>query len=43
MGGALLGAHGSALLLALALLWWREHRNSSFGRRRPLAPAAASS
>jgi lipopolysaccharide export system permease protein len=43
MGGALLGAHGSALLLALALLWWREHRNISFGRRRPLAPAATSS
>lgn len=43
MGGALLGAHGGALVLALSLLWWREHRNSSFGRRRPLAAAAASS
>jgi lipopolysaccharide export system permease protein len=43
MGGALLGAHGSALLLALSLLWWREHRNSSFGRRRRLAPTATSS
>lgn len=43
MGAALLGAHGSALLLALFLLWWREHRNSRFGRRRPLAAAVASS
>ncbi len=43
MGGALLGAHGSALLLALFLLWWREHRNISFGRRRPIAAAPASS
>jgi hypothetical protein len=41
MGGALVGAHGSALLLALALLWWREHRNSSFGRRRPLAATSS--
>jgi lipopolysaccharide export system permease protein len=41
MGGALVGAHGSALLLALALLWWREHRNISFGRRRPLAATSS--
>ena len=25
MGGALLGLHGGALALALALLWWRDH------------------
>jgi len=43
MGGALLGAHGGALLLALSLLWWREHRNISFGLRRPRAAGAASS
>jgi lipopolysaccharide export system permease protein len=42
MGAALLGAHGGALLLALFLLWWREHRNSRFGRR-PVAVAASSS
>ncbi|HKX40719.1 MAG TPA: LPS export ABC transporter permease LptF [Burkholderiaceae bacterium] len=40
MGAALLGAHGGALLLSLALLWWREHRNSRFGRRRAMALAA---
>jgi lipopolysaccharide export system permease protein len=28
MGEALVGAHGGAFLLALALLWWREHANS---------------
>jgi lipopolysaccharide export system permease protein len=43
MGAALIGAHGSALLLALSLLWWREHRNSRFGPRRALAVAAAPS
>lgn len=31
MGAALLGAHGGALAIALALLWWREHGNSRFG------------
>ena len=39
MGAALLGAHGGALVIALFLLWWREHRNSRFGRAA--APAAA--
>jgi lipopolysaccharide export system permease protein len=43
MGAALLGAHGSALLLALFLLWWREHRNSRFGRRSATAPVVTSS
>jgi len=42
MGAALLGAHGSALLLALFMLWWREHRNSSFLRPRPVAAATSS-
>lgn len=28
MGAALLGAHGSAFLLALGLIWWRDHANS---------------
>ena len=28
MGSALLLAHGGALALALALLWWRDHRTS---------------
>ncbi len=28
MGAALLAAHGGALAIALALLWWREHGNS---------------
>ncbi len=47
MGAALLGAHGGALLLALGLLWWREHGNSrpALTRRAPPpsdpAPAAA--
>jgi lipopolysaccharide export system permease protein len=28
MGTALVVAHGGAFVLALALLWWREHTNS---------------
>ena len=40
MGAALFGAHGGALVLALALLWWREHRNSRFGRRATAAGAS---
>ena len=28
MGAAMLLAHGGAFALALALLWWRDHRNS---------------
>lgn len=41
MGAALLGAHGGAFVLALALLWWRERRNSRFAplRRRRAARA----
>ena len=31
MGTALVAAHGGAFLIAMALLWWREHRNSRFG------------
>jgi lipopolysaccharide export system permease protein len=33
MGAALALTHGGAFLIAMGLLWWREHRNSSFGRR----------
>jgi lipopolysaccharide export system permease protein len=40
MGAALFGAHGGALVLALALLWWREHRNSRFGRHATAAGAS---
>ena len=29
MGEALAGAHGGAFVLALALLWWRDHRNAA--------------
>ncbi len=36
MGVALLATHGSAFLLALALLWWRDHANS-----RPAWPVRA--
>jgi len=27
MGAALIGAHGGAFLMAVGLLWWREHGN----------------
>ena len=33
MGVALVAAHGSAFLLALMLLWWREHGNTLGGWR----------
>ena len=38
MGTALVVAHGGAFVIALVLLWWREHRNSRFGwaRRGPV-------
>ncbi len=36
MGPALLGAHGCAFVLALALLWWRDHANSRPTWRRAL-------
>jgi lipopolysaccharide export system permease protein len=36
MGAALLGLHGAALGVALALLWWRDHAAvTPLGRRRP--------
>lgn len=31
MGAALLAAHGGAFVIALAMLWWREHGNSRIG------------
>ena len=40
MGAALIGAHGGAFLIALLLLWWREHRNTRFGWRRQAVAAA---
>ncbi len=39
MGTALAAAHGGAFLIAMALLWWREHRNSRFGWLRRAAHA----
>ena len=43
MGTALAAAHGGAFVLAMALLWWREHTNTRFTRPTPLPnePAAA--
>ena len=35
MGAALAASHGGVFLLALSLLWWREHTNSRFSRPRP--------
>jgi len=41
MGAILLAMHGGALLLALALLWWRDHAQViTFLPRRRAAPAA---
>jgi lipopolysaccharide export system permease protein len=41
MGTALVGAHGGAFVLALALLWWREHANTPpLWRRRAAAVLA---
>jgi lipopolysaccharide export system permease protein len=37
MGAALLGIHGGAFVLAMALLWWRDH-GTHFSWRRPAAP-----
>jgi lipopolysaccharide export system permease protein len=33
MGAALVGVHGSAFLIAVGLLWWREHGNGLFRLR----------
>jgi lipopolysaccharide export system permease protein len=43
MGTALVVAHGGAFLIAMGLLWWREHRNGrlSWGSRRAAQAAAA--
>jgi lipopolysaccharide export system permease protein len=44
MGTALAAAHGGAFLIAVALLWWREHGNVRPGwtrRNAPTAPATA--
>ena len=40
MGATLVITHGSAFLLALALLWWRENGNARLPWRHA-APAAA--
>ena len=44
MGTALIGAHGGAFLIALALLWWRDNTNSRmvWTRRVPTAAAVSS-
>src|SRR6218665_2753735 len=42
MPAALLGTHGTALLLALGLLWWRDHGTNTLWWRRP-RPAAKTS
>ena len=39
MGIALVVAHGSAFLIAVALLWWREQGTSRIGLRRPALSA----
>lgn len=43
MSGALLLVHGGAFAIAVFLLWWREHRNFSFGwwQNRKARPAIA--
>jgi len=41
MGVALLAAHGTAFVLALTLLWWRDNGNTRLGWRRA-APVMAS-
>jgi len=42
MASALLGLHGGALALSLALIWWRDHAAVLHWRRpRPLAKVAA--
>jgi lipopolysaccharide export system permease protein len=40
MGGALFTAHGGAFLLALGIIWWREHGNSRGFRRSRKVVAA---
>ena len=41
MGTALVVAHGGAFLIAMILLWWREHRNSRIGWGARMAARAA--
>jgi lipopolysaccharide export system permease protein len=41
MGTALVAAHGGTFLIAVALLWWREHGTARIGWRRNSVPAAA--
>jgi lipopolysaccharide export system permease protein len=40
LGGALLGLHGGAFVLALALLWWRDYGSTRGWLRRPANAAA---
>ena len=40
MGAALVGLHGSAMLVALALVWWRDHATVLHWRRAPAAASA---
>jgi lipopolysaccharide export system permease protein len=41
LGGALLGVHGTVLLCALFLLWWRDRGAATLGRRARMARPAA--
>ena len=41
MAATLLAAHGGAFVLALLLLWWREHANGHFTRPGKPAPSAS--
>ena len=41
MGAALAATHGAAFVLAIGLLWWREHANTRFGWPARAAPEAA--
>ena len=41
MGTALVAAHGGAFLIAMTLLWWREHGNSRLGWRGAAGRVAA--
>jgi lipopolysaccharide export system permease protein len=40
MGAALITLHGSAFLLAMALIWWRDHATVLSLRPRRAAAAA---
>ncbi|MEK8034899.1 LPS export ABC transporter permease LptF [Ideonella sp. DXS29W] len=43
MGAALVGLHGTAMLVALALVWWRDHSTVLHWRRAPATATAGAS